>query len=412
MSKTKATSNFDKSWVTAGAEDALRRLTEAGDQAPQLVQAWVDNGNAAAVVEAAAAAERDCRKAARRGLNVLKSRGVTIPKRAAKPSSTKSEPIVEAYMLAPDAAGTVALVITSHTKASKHDACFAFVRDGVGVLKVETAELSQSGLKDAFKRLIPGAPYRPVKVPVPWVRARIASALAVHDQRGMPKPLGVASAQPLLEPTPSEAPAHPFDDEGLALGNEDANELAKDSGEMHNWPEFRSWFPVKQAVDEMLLKVGETLDPNAEPDQTALQKTLEAEVIAATDRYFSPERREDLVRCMKDSALSVLGRDGEQAALRVVATMQAIASRGLITDAPSELPFLRAFFDKALALLAAQSGGSLRIPIRPKLEGEDPEGDAINEASLGEDSAVDSSKDAYASGDAGDAATPDSDKGE
>ena len=66
---------------------------------------------------------------------------------------------------------------------------------------------------------------------------------------------------------------------------------------------------------------------------------------------------------MKDSALSIVAREGENRALDVVATLRAIENRGLITDPPREVPFLRAFFDKAIAVLAAQGGGQLRIPV-------------------------------------------------
>ena len=51
-----------------------------------------------------------------------------------------------------------------------------------------------------------------------------------------------------------------------------------------------------------------------------MTKKLEEELAAATDRYFSPERRESLVRAMRDSALSILSREGETRALEVVAS--------------------------------------------------------------------------------------------
>jgi hypothetical protein len=94
-----------------------------------------------------------------------------------------------------------------------------------------------------------------------------------------------------------------------------------------------------------------------------MQQRLQEEVLAATDRYFTPELREELVRSMKDAALSVLTRLGEATALEVVATMKTIENAGLITDPPQEIGFLRGFFDKALSLLLAQNGGRLRIPV-------------------------------------------------
>ena len=85
--------------------------------------------------------------------------------------------------------------------------------------------------------------------------------------------------------------------------------------------------------------------------------------MSATDRYFTPERRENLSRVMKDSALSVLSREGEVRTLEVVATMKNIRDAGLITNPPHEVGFLRGFFDKAISAMAYQDGGRLRIPM-------------------------------------------------
>jgi hypothetical protein len=70
-----------------------------------------------------------------------------------------------------------------------------------------------------------------------------------------------------------------------------------------------------------------------------------------------------LAQRMKDSALSVIARLGEHAGLQVSAVIHVIQGAGLITNPPSDVKFLTGYFDKALALLAAQQGGQLRIPI-------------------------------------------------
>jgi hypothetical protein len=41
----------------------------------------------------------------------------------------------------------------------------------------------------------------------------------------------------------------------------------------------------------------------------------------------------------------------------------AVVAAGLITSPPHEIPFLRGFFQKALAILASQQGGQLSIPV-------------------------------------------------
>jgi hypothetical protein len=351
--------------LTASAEQALQALERASGNAVALVEAWVKAGNAAAVAVASEKAQGAARKAARRGLNVLKARGVAVPteRHVTSVGGEKSPEIEEALLLAPDSGGSVCLAITSRSATSRAHSVFVFLHDDFGIHRVNVGDLSQSQLKDALARALPGAEYRPVKVPVAWARGRIAAARKAHAARGVPEPLGFSSAASLLEPIPSEPEEHPFDGEGLELGDEDAQDLAKNSQSLHFLPEFRGWFPPKPVVDELLLKVGESLTPGSEPPPEELQQKLEIEVVAATDRYFTPERREALARMMKDSALSVLAREGEVRTLEVVATMKNIREAGLITNPPHEVGFLRAFFDKAISAMAYQDGGRLRIPM-------------------------------------------------
>ena len=56
--------------------------------------------------------------------------------------------------------------------------------------------------------------------------------------------------------------------------------------------------------------------------------------------------------------------DGETAALQVAAVIHVIRGAGLITNPPSDVRFLTAYFDKAISLLAARQGGQLRIPMK------------------------------------------------
>lgn len=361
-------SDFSQQLLNAGADTALSALKDAGDRAPALVESWVKQGNAAAVAEAAEHAQGAARKAARRGLNVLKSRGVAIPQRTrvASLGGATGEETFEAWLMAPDTAGNTLLVLTSHAPASRYRAAFVVMHDTFGIHRIDVAEVNQSQLRESMTRALPGAQYRPVKVPVEWARWRIADARKRHAERGVPEPLGMTSAKHLLDPAPNAAPPHPFDEEGLELAVEDALEMGKASAPLHQLPEFRGWFPTRAAVEEMLQKVGETITPGEQPDPAQLREKIDAEIVSSTDRYFSPQRREELVRAMKDSALSVLAREGEQRALEIAATITSIQNRGLITDAPHELGFLRGFFEKAVSLMVAQGGGSLSIPVRAR----------------------------------------------
>ncbi|HEX6766603.1 MAG TPA: hypothetical protein VF103_14015, partial [Polyangiaceae bacterium] len=293
------------------------------------------------------------------------ARGVAIPERArvASVGGAKEQVIEEAWLIAPDTQGTSVVTIASRTTTSRSRVAFLFLNPAVGVVRVNNAEISQSQLKDSLAQTAPGGSYKPVSVPVAWARQRIAEARRAQKERKMPEPLGMASAESLLEPAPKSDQPHPLDQEKLEVSDADVKELSEKSANLHNVPEFGSWLPTRNAVDEMLQKLGETLKPDQETDPKELQERLGEEVGAATDRYFSPERRTDLLALMKDSALSVLAREGKARARDVVATMRAIERCGLITDPPRDVPFLRAYFDKAIAVLASQNNGQLRIPV-------------------------------------------------
>ena len=135
-------------------------------------------------------------------------------------------------------------------------------------------------------------------------------------------------------------------------------------------------------MQELLLDVGQKLgagagaDPSAEGDDkakaTAQQEKVDAAIgaaiDAATDRFFAPEIRERLAARMKDSTISILVRAGRERAALVVATAEAAVAAGLITSPPHEVPFLRAFFQKGLAMVAAHPAGDCRFQC--------PQGDA------------------------------------
>jgi hypothetical protein len=366
----KTESAFDAATIAAQGDAALAALTQAGDRAEALIDAWVTSANAGAVALASERAEGKARKSARRALNILKSRGITPPElpRVASVSGKKEEETFEGYLVAPDGNGVSLVVVAARTPTSRYRALLAFVSRTAGVLDVRPTEVGQAQLKESMQAALRGAKYRPVRVPVEWARARIAEARALHRERGVPEPLGFAGSESLLGEQPKEPPQHPFDAEGFELGEDDAKELLAKSAELHRLPEFRGWLPSRSAVDEMLANVGQALPPGEdEPDPKVVEAAVQAELLAATDRYFTPERRADLVLSMKDAALSILAREGEGVTLDVAAAIKGIERCGLITDPPHDVPFLKIFFEKALGVLLQQGRGQLRVPRRTAL---------------------------------------------
>ncbi|MEY2935159.1 MAG: hypothetical protein RL033_5908 [Pseudomonadota bacterium] len=359
------TSRFAPDQIQAQADQALRTLEHAGADAALLVEEWVKAGNAAAVQATAEHGSGAARKSARRGLNVLKSRGVSIPDSTPRVGRVAADPVAtrQAWLLPPDPNGVVGIVLAEPLPSGSYQACSVFFRENRELLRVQSGQLSLSKLEKNMRDSLGGAGYGPVPVPWAWAQWRLAERRAWHSTRKVAEPLGWMGAEQLLEGHPSEAPPHPFEDAQLKPAPEAVEALARNSGPLHQWPEFRSWLPGERALQEMLLNIGRKFGPTPPTAKEEIDPIVREQVTAATDRYFTPERRAVLANRMLDSGLSVLHRLGEDSAKHLQAVIQTIRGAGLITNPPSDVGFLSAFFDKAMAVLAAQQGGRLRVPI-------------------------------------------------
>ena len=375
MAASKEPTSFDAATLAIGADGALGAVNDAGERAAALVEAWVQAKNAAAV---AAVAESDktqpaARKAARRGLNVLKSRGVAIPERR-QITRIAGDPVegYDAWFVPPDGAGTFMVVLAARRKSGKNYVVHTTMREEVGLLDVRALEMSRSQLRASFDESARRMGYPPVVVPVDWARARVAAARASNAKSGAILPLGLDSHAEVLGPAPDKAPPHPIDQAKLDIPA--AASVVANSADLHREPELGAWLPAGPAVQELLIEVGQKLSTagGAEQDPKKVDDAVREALDNMTDRFFGPEMREHLAGRMKDAAISILARVGRERAAEVMGTAAAVVAAGLITSPPHEIPFLRGFFQKALAILASQQGGQLSIPVPVAQEGAEP----------------------------------------
>jgi hypothetical protein len=362
--------SFAPEQLGASAERALHFIDAAGARAPELVEEWIKAGNAAAVQAAAEQAQGAARKAARRGLNVLKARGVNIP---SVPRLGRLQPSAsggrEAWLLPPDNTGAEGVVLAERQESGSYHVSFVFFRHGQNLLRVHNGHFGLARIKQNMQDTLGSAGPQAVSVPWAWAQFRIAERKAWHQTNSVPEPLGMTGVGRFLVDAPSESPTHPFDARDWNLTDEEVQRLAADSGVLHQWPEFGSWLPGERAIQELLMQIGRRLGPTPPTAQEQIDPIIVEQVAAATDRYFTPERRALLAERMRDSGLSVLARLGEDAARRVAAVVRVIQDAGLITNPPSNVRFLTAYFDKALSLLMAQGGGQLRVPVPAAVQG-------------------------------------------
>jgi hypothetical protein len=356
---------FDATLVEVAADEAVAALQKAGDAATALVDAWAAANNAAAIAEVAEcdAVQGAARKAARRAINVLRSRGVAVPTRARAKVEERPEMEAEAQLTTPDALGTFILSFTRREPSGRYHMAEVVVREPYGVLQAWGGWLSLSQIKEGRTRQLEGYGIAPVPVSVAWARHRIASARKLNATSGQVVPLGLERCLDLLDPVPDAEPAHPISDLEAELTSERAASAAAASGRLHEEPEFRAWIADRGALEELLYKLGERIGPQATMDRAAFDAALTEEVAAATDRYFSPEARALLASRMRDAAVSVRVRNGDAAATDVLAVARAVTEAGLITSPPRDIPFLRRFFEIGLRAVAAQTGGDLRVPV-------------------------------------------------
>ena len=351
-------------WLQATGDDAIAALLAGGEP---LVKAWLNAPNAEAIVLCANSdkVSGKVRKAVRRAVSVLKSRGIELPQIATKKVVVSEEAEVpQASFIPPDASGVTFFSITQRQPGGRYRVADVMVRDQLGVVHASSGELPGKQIRKWKARVEERFGTQPIAVSLDWARFRIAEGRRMNDESKQVVPLGFDSCASLIEPAPQQAPSHPLAD--LLNGDvsdEQLGEVTTASKELHHEPEFANWLPDKSALDELLAKVGERIGMENASDQELINKVLDEEMAAAADRFFTPELRELLVSRMHDSAISLRHRKGDDAAKQVVVVAEAVKRAGLITSPPSEIPFLLTFFQKGVAYVMQQNQGRLQVPV-------------------------------------------------
>ncbi|MCU0686231.1 MAG: hypothetical protein MUF34_28965 [Polyangiaceae bacterium] len=373
------TSHFSEEQLAASDGGALATVASLGaDEQADLIDAWVARGNAAAVAAVAREDEAPspARKAARRALNVLKARGVTIPERTAqvRPFAQAAGSTLEAQFSPPDPTGTGLVSFLTKTPGRDTRVVDVLVREGAGIAEIREGMTSGSRLREWAQENKRRVGFASVPVPLEWARWRVAVARAQNAQSGLLLPLNVDQFDDLFGPAPTAAPPHPVLGLGLEVDEVAIARALPDSESLHNEPEYVGFLPDRGAVSGLMSKLGEALASRqgVETPQDGFASVLRDEVAAATDRFFTPEVRQRVAERMLDGALSLYHRVGPMRAKDALAVRDAVLRAGLVTEPPREIAFLRFFFDKAVMLMASRSGGQLRVPVPQTAPADEP----------------------------------------
>ena len=174
-------------------------------------------------------------------------------------------------------------------KGGRYRVADIVVREPFGIVHASAGRIARKHIRSWQKRITERYGTPPVHVPVDWARHRVSEARKQNATSKQLLPLGLDACAELFEPLPEDAPAHPVAD------LEDGVEALRDgSAALHQDPEFRGWLPDREALDELLRKMGEKLGPEGAGDSAKVDETMREEIVSATDRFFSPEVREVL----------------------------------------------------------------------------------------------------------------------
>ena len=351
---------FDDATLDVGADGALAALKKVPPSRHEaLVQAWIARRNAAAIAEIARLddAPTTARKPARRALGVLKSRGIAVPERGPVVTNLaqKAPATYEARFLFPDAKGAQLWWIARIEKTGRAEVVEVTTIDRAGIFGVNRGNPTAGNLRQVWQSWQARTGRMPVEVPLEFARWRIAAAKRTSLANKQVVPLGLDAAKDLLGDPPTTPPKHPIELEDLAVPTDEAAVKARldQSMHLHEEPEFGPWVPDDAVAVETLQTITSRvngLPEDQRKDQKKIDVVVNAAIDEAADAYFNDERKALYGSRLHDAAWSLYRAGLVDRAIDALLVGRAIAKAGIVSDRPSEIPFVRGMFLKVLAI--------------------------------------------------------------
>jgi hypothetical protein len=248
--------------VSAGGEAA--RAAAAGDadaalgplpEAEQLaiVEAWIEARDGARVTSVAVGehAHKNARKAAKKGVHVLRARGVAVeaPARAtpvALLAASLAPTQSRGYMTKVDPTGVQILLHVHAVRGGGMQGAQAVVQRGTGLVDGGAVHLSRKELRQHLERLVDDG-VRFYDVPAEHARARIAAIVERAREACRPLPESLLAVEIHLPP-PAPPSCHPLDDRLPRAEREAGRVTEAELAVFEHEPLLASWGPEEDAV--------------------------------------------------------------------------------------------------------------------------------------------------------------------
>ena len=317
-----------------------------------ILRAAVASGRGDLLAALAASSDRGVAKEAKRGLHILRSRGVAVPEPPRPPTPAPvpvAEEVFPCFASSIDGQGERAVWISRNVPGRGIEIGQAIVSDVGGLTELKVGVLGRKEFR-AFSRDIAerGGSMGVAEVSAGLARSLVAAARRLNEGSGRRVPEGgdawLARLGP-AEPLPDPAAAFP------ALPEEEERAAVESSGRLHDLPMLRGWMADEAPLRALANALDEIAVSPLYIDEAQRAAQASARIADAVEAYFDGPRRQRL-----GARLFVAASHLETLGQREHARWAAAAARALLAGAPAgRIPFARLLVEKAFPEAAARS---------------------------------------------------------
>ena len=320
-------------------------------------------GRADVLAAVAAGPHREAAKEAKRGLHVLRTRGVAVPelpRAAPAPAAPVAEPDQPCYASSLDGQGERAVWYARNVPGKGVEVAQAILSDVKGLVSLQVGMLGRKEYRTFVQDLVGrGGALGVLEVARETAHALVADGRRRAEAAGKPLPEGAAlwlsrlgEAPPLPDPA-ARFPPLPPEEERAAVAA---------SGALHERPLLRGWLAAEDALRAAAAKLDELaasplLLDDAQRDERAARVLEEA----ATAWFDGPRRALYAGRLYVVAGLLADAGDSDGASL-AAATARALAGGADVLG----IPFARMLFEKALPSAARAPAPAAPIIAPPR----------------------------------------------
>jgi hypothetical protein len=347
-----------------GKAKAEELATLPGPLAVAAARAALAASRADALAALAVHAEKEVAKEAKRGLHLLRVRGVAVPEVAAPAplpaAAAPADPPLPAYASAIDGRGEQAVWLPRILPGKGIEVAQAVISDAGGLLELQVGVLGRKEWRQLAKALLAqGAAMGIAEIDRGRAHALVAAARARNEGSRQRVPEGADGWLARLGPPPVlPDPAASFP----RLTDDEERDAVAASAKLHDLPLLKSWMADEDFLRGIAAKLDEVMVSPLYLDERQRQEQMARVVSDAAETYLDAGRRA-LLSARLLAVAAHLQERGDAAHARTAAA----AARALASGTPAAaIPFARMLVAKAFPPGGPSTPGPAPAPPAPE----------------------------------------------